>query len=248
MQHYLRAMTAGCMLALTGCVTAGFRVPATDSSVVLGSDQGAVEYLRGLTRTMDSMISEGEFAKAAFELPIIAAGVAVPTALALGEGKKLAIYGAGLAGAGTALSSYVTPRQRVTYVAQARDAVVCIERRFVHQLITANQAGLVTGNSFAAFAPDQAKLTTYAAIADQVSGARFIAISGSDEVVTKLKLRLSNLGAAPDYGKIVADLRKLYDQAETATADAKSKGLREDTAKDLAEYEARVAECVAKIQ
>lgn len=83
-----------------------------------------------------------------------------------------------------------------------------------------------------------------------------IAVDAAEEVVTRLKLRLANIGSAPDYGAIVTDLRQRFDTAEEQTADTVASLVTAKKAlttadevriKRLSEYSARVAECVAKI-
>lgn len=82
-----------------------------------------------------------------------------------------------------------------------------------------------------------------------------IAVEAAEEVVTRLKLRLANVGSAPNYGTIVTDLRQRFDTARTQSEttigalNAKKATTASEQAliKSLSEYSARVAECVAKI-
>jgi len=41
----------------------------------------------------------------------------------------------------------------------------------------------------------------------QVSGVGRIAVAAAEDIVTRLKSRLVNIGAAPDYGAIVNEIR-----------------------------------------
>jgi hypothetical protein len=89
----------------------------------------------------------------------------------------------------------------------------------------------------------------------QVSDVGEIAVEAAEEVVTRLKLRLANIGTAPDYGAIVTDLRTRFDDARASAvqgAVVKAKvatltTLDVEQIKKLSEYSARIAECLTKL-
>ncbi|MEP7005161.1 MAG: hypothetical protein ABI810_04200 [Sphingomonas bacterium] len=96
-------------------------------------------------------------------------------------------------------------------------------------------------------------------IAPQVAGVGKVAVMAADDVVTRLKTRLAAVGTTPDYGAIVTDLRQRFDDAHTRTNQAQTNRsvmfaansltavrVTDADIKQLAEYSARVAECVAK--
>jgi hypothetical protein len=93
-------------------------------------------------------------------------------------------------------------------------------------------------------------ISKYPAIASDVAAAGRIATAATDEVTSKLKMRLASLGAAPDYSSIVRDLQSKYELAKSKTQVANAFIASEgDTvlAESLSEYTAHVAECVAKV-
>ena len=98
-----------------------------------------------------------------------------------------------------------------------------------------------------------------AAASVQVADVGSIAVGGAEQIVDKLKLRLSSVGSAPDYSTILTDLRQRFetarDEATQAIAEREKRRLAKTLAADptdaqlrtIAEYSARVAECVAKV-
>ena len=84
----------------------------------------------------------------------------------------------------------------------------------------------------------------------QVAGVGRIAVAATQQIVSRLKSRLANIGAVPNYGQIVADIRASYEDAENRVnlSGANLTDSEEALIRDIAEYSARVDECVAQIQ
>lgn len=256
------------LICLGGCATAGFRPPeysyraegATDSVAIDTANMVHVQYyLRGITDTFDRMIRQAEGLKLATELPIIGAGVFAPTWLALGKSTDGAIYAAGAGAAGGALSNYFGLRNREAAVAVARSAITCVNREYVSQMTTGRTlAGLL----------DSAKVISLAGTSDahtmaqslsgspgsaaEIASAGDIAIGAADEIISKLKIKLAGMGAAPDYGTILKDLQakqKLADaQSETVDSLQALSKSQKAIAKSMADYPVRIATCVAQFQ
>ena len=80
-----------------------------------------------------------------------------------------------------------------------------------------------------------------------------IAVNASEEIVTRLKMRLANVGSAPEYGAIVTQLRTKFETAEKNSQQAilaLADGTSDTKAAQIAhisQYSARVAECLTKI-
>lgn len=251
---------------LGGCATAGFSPPAyvapTDAQEVSFDAQDpehVSSYARGAISTYDRMLRNSERVKFATELPIIGAAVAAPLSLAIGNHTNRAIYLAGAGAAGGALSGYLDMRTRSGYVAKARSATTCINREYVNQIVFAkslaktDKAGIVSSTStLATDLIDEA-----APIKADITGAGPIAVAAVDDVISNLKLRLADLGTAPDYSAILADVKAKQTVADKKTeesqalANTKAAAVSAEYSKEaieyLAGYQVRITECVAKL-
>ncbi|KTE09459.1 hypothetical protein ATE71_12870 [Sphingopyxis sp. H115] len=231
-----------------------------------------LSYLRGVTDTFDTMLENSEKLKYATELPIIAAGIFAPTALALGDNPDHAIYAAGVGAAGGALSSYFGVRTRQAHVAQARGAITCVNQQYVDQFARARnlaystlRSRVVTASLTQATIDAEAKLAMSqnstlellsampaeaSAVSGDVASAGAIAIAAADEVISRLKIKLASVGTAPDYAAILKDLQdkqalaaaKKDDPAAKAITNAANKAIIDA----LADYQVKITECLAK--
>ncbi|WP_184643414.1 hypothetical protein [Sphingopyxis sp. JAI128] len=267
-------------LAVSGCATIAFKPPPysysapNTAAVALDSTNSVhvLSYLRGVTDTFDTMLENAEKLKYATELPIIAAGIFAPTALALGDNPDHAIYAAGVGAAGGALSSYFGVRTRQAQVAQARGAITCVNQQYVDQFARVRNLAYSTLRSRTATAnlaqtmiDAEAKqamsqnstlelLAAMPAEASAVSGdvasAGAMAIAAADEVISRLKIKLASVGTAPDYAAILKDLQDKQALAaakkEASAAKAITNAADKAIVDALADYQVKIAECLAK--
>ncbi|WP_235588010.1 hypothetical protein [Sphingopyxis sp. H115] len=267
-------------LSVGGCATVAFKPPPysysapNTAAVALDSTNSVhvLSYLRGVTDTFDTMLENSEKLKYATELPIIAAGIFAPTALALGDNPDHAIYAAGVGAAGGALSSYFGVRTRQAHVAQARGAITCVNQQYVDQFARARnlaystlRSRVVTASLTQATIDAEAKLAMSqnstlellsampaeaSAVSGDVASAGAIAIAAADEVISRLKIKLASVGTAPDYAAILKDLQdkqalaaaKKDDPAAKAITNAANKAIIDA----LADYQVKITECLAK--
>lgn len=263
------------MFCLTSCASADFERPRFGHykeehkqdgkpKAKIGEDDGNWErldvtkvshveqYLRYSDATVVGLISQGEATKYLTELPIIGAGIFVPTSLALGKSNNRAIYGSAVAGAGGLLTSYLSPRERAKTAAEAEVAISCISTAFNDQMTQAASLGSVTmdddvtttdiSNGVAALFPD---------LAAEVSGAGRRAIDSTNMIFSRLRLNLLNMGSAPDYAAIIKDMQQKMQVSEGMTSakvglPTTPSAAQTAIAKHLSEYPIRLAECVAK--
>lgn len=261
----LGTAAAGVMLSmLCGCVNAGFKLPNSTAYVRSATPDEVMARLRELNNEYATLIRRGENGRLAFEIPIIVAAAVVPTALALGQSQKFAIYGAGIAGGGAALSSYMQPRDRIGYAVQAQAATTCILREYGQQLGVAEEIGLfqsmrdetitdkdgVNKTTRVSVMAPTALLTTAPSLQQEVADAHIMALAAADEVTARLRARLARMGTAPDFGAIVGAIRQKYDQASADSASSQKILTSTDPQKirRISEYPARIEECVNKIQ
>lgn len=218
-------------------------------------------YLRAHERTFDKLIKSAETAKNLTELPIIGAAAFAPTWLALGKGSHPAIIAAGGAGGLGALSQHISPRERATNAALASSAVSCVKREYSTLLTNAAGLSALTDNKFQ---PDKNNVTTlvspmrtyFPGLSQEVATAGIVATIAAEEVTTKLKLKLANLGQTPDYGAIAASIAakleagkaQLNQNGQVSLLDSNpNKEAIIALAKLISEYSANVAICVAKM-
>jgi hypothetical protein len=142
--RYSRTALIGvAVVALSGCATSAFNAPLWDYTKSTSVPTDVQTYLSSHIDVYDKMIGKVEEAKALLEIPIIPAAVVGTTGLALGTSKDLPIV---LGAGGSILSSgstYLTPRERLTVIVQARAATVCIRREYIEQLELSKALGLL---------------------------------------------------------------------------------------------------------
>lgn len=218
-------------------------------------------YLRAHERTFDKLIKSAETAKNLTELPIIGAAAFAPTWLALGKGSHPAIIAAGGAGGLGALSQHISPRERATNAALASSAVTCVKREYSTLMTNATGLAALADTQFvynrnsitSLFSPMR---TYFPVLSQQVATAGIVATTAAEEITTKLKLKLANLGQTPDYGAIATGIAAKMEEGKAQLIQNEQAKLLENNsdkeaimalAKLISEYGANVAICVAKM-
>jgi len=141
---FFQAALAGISLvALSGCATSAFKAPLWDYNKSTSVPTDVQSYLASHVAVYDQLIGQVEDAKAILEIPIIPAAVVGTTGLALGASKDLPIVLGGGAAILSSGSTYLTPRDRLSAIVQARAATVCIRREYIEQLELLKALGLL---------------------------------------------------------------------------------------------------------
>lgn len=227
------------------------------------------------------MIEETEIGRVALELPVVVSSVAIPAGLALGKSGKFAIRMATVGIAGSAGSNWIQPRQRLGHIVKAREAVTCVRREFnfqksYEQALTTLVAAYIQRAAMTPPPPPPGQqFNTAAPLTTATLGARWnvalglssgdslenarIAVGAADDVVSRLKARLVEVGSLPDFSSSLAAVRTQYENAQ-AKAKATTEATKafslvpegqstdlQNAVQKVKEYPARVAECVAKV-
>jgi len=130
-------------ICTSGCATSAFKIPLWDVQQSTTTPTSVEAYLLSHVAVYDKMLDELETGKGLLEFPIIPASIVGTTAVALGAGTNWpSALGGGAAGL-AASSAYISPRERLGLVVQARAATVCIRREYVEQLQLLKATGLL---------------------------------------------------------------------------------------------------------
>lgn len=276
-------------LLLSGCATSAFRAPlwpckleqttAGDRGSKIGGtdlsckfDPNASDrqvdtvssYLRATIATYDHLIRDAEAGKAITELPVIGAAVGGGTALAMGSGAKVGIVAAGIGALGTSTSAWIKPRERVGFVVQAREAATCLLKEQSELALSAEAAALATYANPSRTLGNGHYADAFPAASAMIRSAGSISLAASDQVVSRLKVRLAGLGSAPDYSAILGEFRKAQEQSATALAADKTTSSghalvtakkvgdpsppSDDQVRFILDYTQRVLTCTNKMQ
>ena len=272
MNRKMLSAAAGFMaFALSGCATTAFQAPiwpcsfdattgkCTGSAAMDAQKANLVDgYLRANVFKYDQLVADAEAGKVITEVPIILAAVGGATSVALGASTKVAIGSAGVGALGSGFSSWVKPRERIGYIVQSRAAATCILREHTQLTVAAASAGIASYDTTADRKYAAAGLAaTYANASVQVANAGTIALAASDEVVSRLKVRLAGVGSAPDFSGIIEEMRRMKEQAaaglvaDKAALRALAGVMSPPSDAEIAyisEYSVRIDTCVAKMQ
>jgi hypothetical protein len=213
------------------------------------------EYLKATQTRFDKMVRNEDTGKYLLEIPIILSAIIAPTAIALGKSTDWAIAGAAIATGGGAGSAYQQPRLRISHTVQARRAIGCVRREYLAQIGTATAWGFATVDA-SGNVTVTAEGLALTGVTNQLTDAGRYAAGAADDIVANLKLRLGDLGQAPNFDNIVSQLRTSYNAAAAngTTALAALRAVKHQLADDpgrqaavqeIAAYSTRLRECVA---